>query len=81
MTNFGDPSLSTGATAIIENTTIHLDKSRSKNRVQGLKNLNSPLKKTGHGFHEIYYNFDCIITILKRERKKSLGCYCIYKGN
>ena len=40
---FGDPSLSTGAIAKIENTTIHLDKSRSKNRVQGLKNRNSPL--------------------------------------
>ena len=34
---FGDPSLLTGAIAKMEDTTIHLDKSRWKNRAQGLK--------------------------------------------
>ena len=40
---FGDPSLLTGAIAKMEDTTIHLDKSRWKNRAQGLKNRNFPL--------------------------------------
>jgi len=41
--NFGDPLLSTGAIANIENNTIHLDKRIWKNRAQVLKNQNSPL--------------------------------------
>ena len=46
--NLSDPSLSTRANATIENAIIQLDKSRSKNRVQGLKNRNSPLKTVCH---------------------------------
>ena len=44
--HFGDPSLSTGENAKIENTIIQLDESRSKNRVQGHKKQNSPLNLT-----------------------------------
>merc|ERR1712098_696693 len=42
--HFGSPTLLTGANANILNTTIQLDKNRSKNRVQGLKSQSSSLK-------------------------------------